>query len=144
ANPATNNNSGVRFVGTTTFDPVALRSERLTEGCMPMSVPVSRFFLARATGLMESALARVRSGARPGEPNELLVLVGASLAGLAVISLWRFQHRLGPRFVALFAKEGPLEHLTWILALTGSLLAALATWRFSRPGFPSAPPRLVR
>jgi hypothetical protein len=67
-----------------------------------------------------------------GEPNRVGVLLAASLTGLAVVSLWRFQHELGPSFVALFAKEGVLEHVTYILALLGSALCASAVWRFSR------------
>jgi hypothetical protein len=80
----------------------------------------------------------------PGEPNWVGVLVAASLAGLVVISLWRFQHQLGPSFVALFAKEGPFEDVTYILALFGAVCCAGAVWRFSRKGSSFAPPRIVR
>ncbi len=80
----------------------------------------------------------------PGEPNWIGVLVAASLTGLAVISLWRFQHQLGPSFVALFAKEGPFEDVTYILALFGAACCAGAVWCFSRKGSPSAPPKILR
>jgi hypothetical protein len=109
-----------------------------------MSVPVNRFFSTQATGLVGSTLAAIRCRATPGEPNPILVLLAASLAGLAIISLWRFQHRWGPGFVALFAKEGPLENLTCILALIASMFSAIAAWRFSRPGVLRAPPPPVR
>lgn len=76
--------------------------------------------------------AGARPGETPGEPNGFHVLIGASLVGLAVISLWKFQHRWGPSFVQLFAKEGPLENVSFILAFVASALCAGAVWRFSR------------
>jgi hypothetical protein len=97
-----------------------------------------------SVGFIASGLAAVRSGDRPGEPNWILVLLAASLAGLATISLWRFQHRLGPSFVLLFAKEGPLENLTYIVALISALLCAIAVWKYSRAPSRSAPPLSVR
>jgi hypothetical protein len=104
-----------------------------------MSVPVSRVLLTRATGFIDSGMAAVRAGERPGEPNRIGVLVAASLAGLAIVSLWRFQHQLGPSFVALFAKEGPLENVTYILELIAAALCATAVWRFSRKSSLAAP-----
>jgi len=97
-----------------------------------MSSPVSRVFITRATGLLGSRLAAARASQWPGEPNGMLVLFAASLSGLAIVSLWKFQHRLGPTFVALFTKEGPLEDLTYMLELIGAALCAVAVWRFSR------------
>jgi hypothetical protein len=79
----------------------------------------------------------------PGEPNGVGVLLAASLAGLTVLSLWKFQHHLGPSFVALFAKEGRFEDVTYILALLGAVLCAGAVWRFSRKDSLAAPPRPV-
>jgi hypothetical protein len=81
---------------------------------------------------------------RLGEPNWVAVLFATSLAGLTVVSLYKFQHRLGPSFVALFAKEGPLEDVSYILALVGAALCAGAVWRFSRKNAVDAPPRPVR
>jgi hypothetical protein len=109
-----------------------------------MSVPVSRIFITRATGFIGSRLAAVRSSEKPGEPSSFLVLLTASLAGLAIISLWKFQHRMGSAFVSMFAKEGALENLTYILELIGAALCAVALWHFSRARSLSAPPRPVR
>jgi hypothetical protein len=100
-----------------------------------MSEPVGRnareaAIWARIRWLLEDT--GIRPGASLGEPNTLGVLAGASLAGLAVLSLWRFQHELGPSFVALFAKEGVLEDVTVILALLGAAWCAGAVWHFSR------------
>lgn len=97
---------------------------------------------SRVRGVLLSA--GNRAGEPPGEPNALAVLTGASLIGVALLALYRFQHEAGPRFVALFAKEGPLEHLTFMLALLGAALCAGALWRHSRRGPIGAPPRLVR
>jgi hypothetical protein len=80
----------------------------------------------------------------PGEPNGIGVLFAASLAGLTVLGLWRLQHRLGSSYVALFAKEGPFEDVTCILALLGAVLCASAVWHLSRKGSRAAPPRTAR
>jgi hypothetical protein len=100
-----------------------------------MSEPVSRSareaaVWSRVRWLLQDV--GTRSGESRGEPNAFGVLAGASLAGLAVLSLWRFQHQLGPSFLALFAKEGPFEDVTFILALLGAAWCGGAVWRFSR------------
>jgi hypothetical protein len=97
-----------------------------------MSVPVNRIGGTRAPGFIGAGLAALRVRQEQGEPNVLAVFFSASLAGVAVVALWRFQHRLGPSFVALFAKEGALENLTCILEFLGAVFCATAVWRFSR------------
>lgn len=79
-----------------------------------------------------------------GEPNPFAVLLAASLAGAVIVALWRFQHQIGAGTVHLFAKEGPLENVTFILEMAGAWWAASAVWQFSRKGALAPPPRIAR
>jgi hypothetical protein len=110
-----------------------------------MSEPIGR--LGRATAGWHRIRGRLQepgaSSAEAGEPHAFLTLVTASLTGLVVISLWRFQHRLGPSFVQLFRKEGPIEDASFLLALVASVWCAGAVWRFWHQSAPPAPPRPV-
>jgi PAS domain S-box-containing protein len=63
-------------------------------------------------------------------PRAGLVLVFATLCGVFVIGLWRFHGRMGPFVMHLFAKEGPLEDLTFALELAGAVLCFMAAWRW--------------
>ena len=64
-------------------------------------------------------------------PNPHGVLIWSSLLGLLVTGLWLLQGRLGSAAVALFSKEGPLEDLTYLLALASAALCggAAVHWK---------------
>jgi dihydroflavonol-4-reductase len=69
---------------------------------------------------------------RSGDPDPTRVLIAATGAGLALILLWRLQHRLGPFALGLFEKEGPFELLTFGLEVLGAAWCVSTVWRLTQ------------
>jgi PAS domain S-box-containing protein len=64
-------------------------------------------------------------------PNPYVALLASTAVALIVMSLWTFRAHLGAPVLFLFTKEGPLEHLTFVLELVAAVLCVLAAVRWN-------------
>ncbi len=75
-------------------------------------------------------------------PNPYNVLLASSALALLVMGLWTLRAHLGAPVLFLFTKEGPLEHVTFLLELSAAILCVTAAIRWNPKAAPNS--KLIR